>query len=158
MFGVKPHSSVAKPYGQSKTTVTASLDMALPPSPIPGQKGERRMRELTAGGRFASLQAPKGEGARAGSRRTDESGLCHPQHSTDMMLGKPKPSVSPVRAKVVPAQGSSATGLAQQKCLRAKTIQHHSSSGKRQEWLITAMNRLVPAATGTGRHWISLGE
>ena len=60
--------SVAKPYGRgSETMVTTSQDTPLPPGPIPGGHGERRIWGLAAGGGFASLQAPKGERAQPGS-------------------------------------------------------------------------------------------
>ena len=103
--------SVAKPYGRgSETMVMTSQDTLLPPGPILSGHGERRIWGLAAGGGFASLQAPKGEGAQPGSWRMGETRLCHPW-CWDKMLGKPNLTDSPAEAKAAPAQGSSALAL-----------------------------------------------
>lgn len=68
--------------------VTICQDMLLPPGPILGGREERRIWGLAAGDGFASLKAPKGEGAEPGSCRIGETGLCHPW-CLDEMLGKP---------------------------------------------------------------------
>lgn len=120
--------NAAKPYGRrSETRVTTSQDMPLPPSPICGGRGERRIWGLAAGVRFASLQAPKGEGAQPGSCRMGETRLCQPW-CWDEMLGKPKLAASPAEVKAISARGGSATALAQPRWLRAQNIQHPTIS------------------------------
>jgi len=105
--------NVAKPYNRgSETIVTTSQDTLLPPSPIPGRCGERKIWGLAAAGQFASLQAPKGKQAQPVSCRMGETRLCHPR-CCDEMLGNPNLSASPAKVKATSARGGSATALLQ---------------------------------------------
>lgn len=92
MFGVKPDRHQC---GQAILLLQAGVKQWRQPTwtcycrPTPSLGGHgKRICELTAGGRFASLQAPKEEGAQPGSCRMGKSGLCHPQQWT-IMLGTP---------------------------------------------------------------------
>lgn len=119
---------VAKPYScGSETVVTTSQDTLLPPCPIPGGCGERKIRGLAAQGGFASLQAPKGEGAQPHSFSVGETGLCH-LRCWEKMLERPSLAAPPAEAEAAPAQGSSATALAQPGQLRAHNSQHRTIS------------------------------
>lgn len=123
-------AATVKPWGQPAWTCHC------PPAPCLGTHGRGGFGSRLQEAGLPLCERPKGTSP---AGLTEQSGLCHPP-SRDVRLGQPSLSVSPAKPKAVPAQGSSATGLAQQRRLRAKITQHRTASGKSQEWLITAMN------------------
>lgn len=133
--------NTAKPYHcGSETMVTTSQDTPLPPSPIPGGCGERRIWGSAAGGGFASLQAPKGEGAHPGSCRMGETCAIHGVGTRCWE--------SPTLLLLQAAQSSSATALVQTRQLRAQTIQHRPISAPQ-----TSPGRsLMPTGQSPGAH------